>query len=249
VAFVTLNRPSATNALDLTMARELLDVAVHCQPRRDVRAVLLTGAGPAFCAGGDVKAFAAAGADLPEMLATLTTHLHAAITRFARMDAPVIAAVNGVAAGAGMSLACATDVVLAAESARFTMAYTRLGFTPDGSSTFYLPRLVGVRRAQELLLTNRVLSAAEALAWGLVTRVVPDADLPAEAEKLARQLATGPTRAFGGVKRLLLASATTGLETQMEYETGEIVQAGRSADGQEGVAAFAAKRSARFTGA
>jgi 2-(1,2-epoxy-1,2-dihydrophenyl)acetyl-CoA isomerase len=249
VAFLTLNRPNAANALGLTMARELFDAALQCQSRPAVRAVVLTGAGSAFCAGGDVKGFGAAGAELPAMLAQITAHLHAAVARFARMDAPLITAVNGVAAGAGMSLACTGDIVLAAESARFTMAYTRIGLTPDGSSTFYLTRLVGLRRAQELLLTNRLLPAAEALAWGLVTRVVPDAELAAEAAKLARQIAAGPTRAFGGVKRLLLAAATTGLETQMEYETREIVQAGGSADGQEGVAAFAGKRPPRFTGA
>lgn len=249
VAFVTLSRPSAANALDLTMAEELLDATILCHTRRDVRAVLLTGEGSAFCAGGDVKTFAESGTALPELLAQLTTYLHAAVTRLARMDVPVIAAVNGVAAGAGMSLACACDVMLVAASARFTMAYTRLGFAPDGGSTFALARLVGLRRAQELMLTNRVLAAAEALEWGLATRVVPDAELAAEAEKTARQLAAGPTRAFGAVKRLLLASATTTLETQMEHETREIVLTGRSADGQEGVAAFAAKRPPRFTGA
>lgn len=249
VAFVTLSRPSAANALDLTMAKELLDAAIVCHTRRDVRAVLLTGAGSAFCAGGDVKTFAQAGKQLPELLALLTTYLHAAVTRLARMDVPVVAAVNGVAAGAGMSLACAADIMLVGQSARFTMAYTRLGFAPDGGSTFALARLVGLRRAQELMLTNRMLSSAEALEWGLATHVVPDAELAAQAEQTARELAAGPTRAFGAVKRLLLASATTTLETQMEHETREIVLTGRTADGQEGVAAFVDKRAPRFTGA
>lgn len=248
VAQVTLSRPDAANALDLTMARELLDATIQCHTRRDVRAVLLTGAGKAFCAGGDVKRFAEAGAALPELLAELTTYLHASVTRLARMDVPVIAAVNGVAAGAGMSLACAADVMLVAQSARFTVAYTRLGFAPDGGSTFFLARLVGMRRAQELMLENRLLSASEAVEWGLATRVLPDADFAAEAMRYAKQVAAGPTRAFGAVKRLLLSSATSDLEAQMEHETRELVLTGRSADGQEGVAAFAARRPARFTG-
>jgi 2-(1,2-epoxy-1,2-dihydrophenyl)acetyl-CoA isomerase len=249
VARITLNRPEAANALDLAMARDLFEAAIRCDVHGGVRAVVLTGAGRAFSAGGDVKAFAAAAERLPAYLKELTTHLHGAVSRLARMDAPVIAAVNGVAAGAGMSLACAADIVLAAESARFTMAYTRLGFTPDGSSTFFLARLIGLRRAQELLLTNRMLTASEALAWNLVTRVVPDAALSAEADKLARELAAGPTRAFGGVKRLLLAAASNGLETQMELETELITAAARGADGREGPAAFVAKRPPRFVGA
>jgi len=248
VAHITLNRPEAANAIDLTMARELFDAAIRCDAHGDVRAVVLTGAGRAFSAGGDVRAFAAAGERLPAVLKELTAHLHGAVSRLARMNAPVIAAVNGVAAGAGMSLACAADIVLAAESARFTMAYTRLGFTPDGSSTFFLARLIGLRRAQELLFTNRMLTASEALAWNLVTRVVPDADVSAQAEQLARELAAGPTRAFGGVKRLLLAAASTGLETQMELETELIADAACGADGREGPAAFVAKRPPRFIG-
>jgi len=248
VAHITLNRPEAAKAIDLTMARELFDAAIRCDAHGDVRAVVLTGAGRAFSAGGDVRAFAAAGERLPAVLKELTAHLHGAVSRLARMNAPVIAAVNGVAAGAGMSLACAADIVLAAESARFTMAYTRLGFTPDGSSTFFLARLIGLRRAQELLFTNRMLTASEALAWNLVTRVVPDADVSAQAEQLARELAAGPTRAFGGVKRLLLAAASTGLETQMELETELIADAACGADGREGPAAFVAKRPPRFIG-
>ena len=248
VAHITLNRPEAANAIDLTMARELFDAAIRCDAHGDVRAVVLTGAGRAFSAGGDVRAFAAAGERLPAVLKELTAHLHGAVSRLARMNAPVIAAVNGVAAGAGMSLACAADIVLAAESARFTMAYTRLGFTPDGSSTFFLARLIGLRRTQELLFTNRMLTASEALAWNLVTRVVPDADVSAQAEQLARELAAGPTRAFGGVKRLLLAAASTGLETQMELETELIADAACGADGREGPAAFVAKRPPRFIG-
>jgi 2-(1,2-epoxy-1,2-dihydrophenyl)acetyl-CoA isomerase len=164
------------------------------------------------------------------------------------MNAPVVAAVNGVAAGAGMSLVCAADLAIAAESAKFTMAYTRAGLAPDGSSTFFLPRLVGVRRAVELMLTSRMLSAQEALEWGIVSRVVPDAQLPAEAAALASELAAGPTGAFGTVKKLVLASAAASLETQMELEARGIADAGRSADGREGIAAFLEKRAPKFRG-
>jgi 2-(1,2-epoxy-1,2-dihydrophenyl)acetyl-CoA isomerase len=160
----------------------------------------------------------------------------------------VIAAVNGTAAGGGFSLMLGCDLVLAAASATFTMAYTRAGLSPDGSSTFYLARLVGLRRAYEMALTNRVLSAAEALEWGLVTRVVPDAELAKEADALAAQLATGPTVAFGVTKRLLLDGSAESLETQMERESRGIASMLGHRDGQEGVQAFLGKRKPSFSG-
>ncbi len=248
VARITLNRPETHNALNEEMGRELMDVALRCDEDPAVRAVILTGAGRAFCAGGDLKSFAAAGEQLHSHIKDVTTYLHAAISRFARMDAPVIAAVNGVAAGAGLSLTCACDLALAVESARFTMAYTRAGLTPDGSSTYYLPRIVGMRRALELTLTNRTLSAAEALDWGIVNRVVSDGDLLAEAEALAGQLASGATRSLGAAKRLLRSGWTETLETQMTLESYTIADITRTADGREGVAAFAEKRPPHYTG-
>lgn len=249
VAWITLKRPERFNALDQTMSRELCDVANRCGSDRAVRAAVLTGSGEqAFCAGGDVSVFAGRLDELDLLVKEMTTYLHAAVSRFARMPAPLIAAVNGVAAGAGLSLAACCDLAIAAESATFTSAYTRIGLTPDGSSTHFLPRLVGQRRAMELYLTNRVLSAREALDWGLVNRVVPDGDLAAEAIALARQLAEGPTAAYGGVKALLQSAASESLESQMEHETRAIAAAGISNDGREGITAFAEKRAARFTG-
>lgn len=248
VARITLSRPDVGNALDLDAVRELLDVAIRCSEEPAVRAVIVTGAGRMFCVGGDLKSFAAQGDRLPAHLKEVTTYFHAAIARFVRMDAPVIAAVNGPAAGGGMSLACAADLVLAAESARFTMAFTRVGLSPDSGSTWLLPRLVGFRRALELALTNRTLSAQEALAWGLVTRVVPDADLAREADALAAELAAGATRAFGAAKRLFQLGAAGGFETQMEHETQAIADMARSADCREGIAAFLARRVPAFTG-
>ena len=247
IARITLDRPPA-NALDLTMARELAEVALVCDEDPEVRVVVLTGRGKAFCAGGDLASFGAAGERVPTLLKEVTAGLHVAIARFARMRAPVIAAVNGVAAGAGFSLVTACDLAVGAASARFTMAYTRAGLVPDGSSTFFLPRLIGLRRTQELMITNRMLSAAEALEWGVLTRVVPDAELETTVDALAREVAAGPTGALASVKRLLLLSGGDRLEAQMEAETREIADAARRPDGREGIAAFLEKRPPRFVG-
>jgi len=248
VAYITLNRPEAANSINLELAKELMYATMHCIYEPAIRAVVLTGAGSMFCSGGDLKSFSTQGENLPYHLRELTTYLHVAISRLTRMDLPVIAAVNGSAAGAGMPLALACDIVIAAESASFTMAYTRIGLTPDGSSTYFLPRLVGLNRALELVLTNRVLSAQEALEWGMVTRVVPDADLPAQAHALAAQLAAGPTRALGLSKRLLRGSYTETLETQMERESQGIASMAYTTDAGEGITAFLNKRTAAFRG-
>jgi len=184
--------------------------------------------------------------DLPRFLKQMAADLHLAVSRLNRMDAPVIVAVNGTAAGAGFSIALCGDLAIAAESARFTMAYTRAGLTPDGSSTYFLPRLVGLRRAKELTLTNRTLSAAEALDWGLVNRVVPDAEVLPAARALAEELAQGATLAFGRAKRLLDGGLNATLETAMEDEAQAIAAMARTDDGREGIQAFLEKRPARF---
>jgi 2-(1,2-epoxy-1,2-dihydrophenyl)acetyl-CoA isomerase len=163
------------------------------------------------------------------------------------MDAVLITAVNGVAAGAGFSIAVTGDLVLAAESASFTMAYTRAGLSPDGSSSYYLPRLVGIRKTQELMLTNRTLSAADASQWGLVTEVVPDAELADRANQLADQMAATSRQSNGAVKALLLATFKNGIEEQMELEGKLIAAAADSTDGREGVDAFMAKRKPEFS--
>ena len=249
VAQITLNRPEAANALNLDLAQELEEVSLRCNEDPDVRAVLLTGAGKLFCAGGDLKSFAAQKpADLPAFLKRVTLYLHTAMNRFARMRAPLVIAVNGSAGGAGLSLICAGDIVFAGESARFTMSYTRIGLTPDGSSTYYLPRIVGMRRAMDLAMTNRALTAREAEAIGIISRVVPDGDVMTEAGKLADELARGATTALGGVKRLLYASSNNTLSEQMELETELIADCARTADAQEGMAAFIGKRPPKFSG-
>jgi 2-(1,2-epoxy-1,2-dihydrophenyl)acetyl-CoA isomerase len=249
VATITLNRPEAANAMSGDTARELSDAALRCDTDPDIRAVLITGAGKMFCPGGDLNVFRAHQDHLHTYVKEMATYLHTGISRLRRMDAPIVAAVNGVAAGAGMSLALACDIVLAGESTRFMMAYTRAGLTPDGSATYSLPRIVGLKRAVELTLTNRMLTAQEALDWGIVARVVPDDMLLDEARKLAGQLAAGPTAAFGTAKRLLQDGWTETLETQMEMEGRAISDSARTADALEGITAFLEKRKPRFKGA
>jgi 2-(1,2-epoxy-1,2-dihydrophenyl)acetyl-CoA isomerase len=246
VARITLDRPDAANALNLTLARELAQAALICDNDKSVKVVLLTGTGRMFCAGGDLKAFVAFGDQAGAKIKELADELHKAISLFARMPAVVVIAVNGIAAGAGFSLAVTGDYVLAAESAKFTMAYTRTGLSPDGSSTYFMPRLIGLRRTQELMLTNRTLSAREALDWGLVTRVVPDESLQEEALAIATQLAAGPGGAHSSIKKLLLGALRNGLEEQMELEGRDIASAAVSDDGAEGIRAFVEKRKPRF---
>ncbi|MCB2100631.1 MAG: enoyl-CoA hydratase/isomerase family protein [Rhodobacterales bacterium] len=248
VARITLNRPQVANGLDLALAQDLYHAALAADEDPAVRAILLGGAGKMFCGGGDLATFAAQGEALSGYLKEVTTLLHAAVSRFAWTDAPVVAAVQGAAAGAGFSLALGADLVVAADNAKFVLAYTKAGLTPDGSSTYYLSRSVGLHRAKELALTNRVLSAEEARDWGIVCRVVPAEELDAAALALATELAQGPTRAFGGAKRLIMKGATAELESQMERESRGIAHMSRSADAREGMDAFLNKRKPTFTG-
>ncbi|HUC05360.1 MAG TPA: enoyl-CoA hydratase/isomerase family protein [Acidimicrobiales bacterium] len=248
VATVTFARPGSLNALNPRMADELFEVAVRCDLDPDVRAVVVTGSGKAFMSGGDLGAFAEAGDGRDALIMHMASRLHGAISHFNRMDAPVIAAVNGVAAGAGMSLALSLDLAVAARSARFVMAYTRAGLAPDGGSSYFLPRLVGLRRAQELVLTNRELSADEAEFWGIVNEVVDDEHLGERVDRLARHLASGPTRTLGVAKRLMREGVDETLESQMEKEGREIAASSVRPDGVEGIEAFLAKRPPKFAG-
>jgi 2-(1,2-epoxy-1,2-dihydrophenyl)acetyl-CoA isomerase len=245
VGRITLDRPQSANSLNSSLSAELMDAVVRCEDDPDVRALIITGAGPRFfCTGADLKGFYSGEPELKSRVSIF----HVVLSRLARADFPVIAAVNGVAAGAGMGLACACDLVVAAESARFTMAYSKIGLSPDGSTTYFLPRRVGIGRALELALLNRTLSASEALDWGIVNRVVADDTLAAEVHALAAQLAAGPTAAYGAAKRLMHAGWNETLESQIESELRSITKTARSDDAREAIAAFAAKRPPVFHG-
>ena len=248
IARIVLDRPETGHAINRTFALEFMEAALRTSTDPAVRCCLLTATGDMFGFGGDLKYFSGQTEQIEYRLIELTALVHQGIQRLRHMDAPVIIAVNGMAAGGGFSMTLFGDIVLAARSARFTMAYTRAGLSPDASSSYFLPRLVGLRRAQELILTNRVLDAGEALDWGLVTRVVDDDALADEADALARSIAAGPTRAYGAVKRLLGRSFEQSLEVQLEEESRHIGAMAATADGREGLDAFLAKRRPTFRG-
>jgi 2-(1,2-epoxy-1,2-dihydrophenyl)acetyl-CoA isomerase len=248
VATITLSRAEAYNALNLALGRDLFHATLEADEDRAVRCIVVTGAGKAFCAGGDVKDFHDSAERVGVLIKELTTYLHGAVSRLCRAAKPVVMAVNGIAAGGGMSLALAGDLVVAAESAKFAMAYSRIAASPDGSSSYFLPRMIGLRRALELHFTNRVLSAREAMDWGLVNRVHPDAEFPSAVSALATELAQGPTLAFGRAKLLFHQSTQESLETQMELEAQAIAACGQTEDFKNGVAAFAGKQTPSFRG-
>ena len=247
VATLTLNRPAQMNTIDLSMAKALYDASLSLTDHPTVRALIITGAGEkAFCAGGDLAAFNRHGDAVGAHLHEVTHYLHGAISRFARATLPAITAVNGVTAGGGLAFLGFPQLVLAADSARFVSAYTKAGLSPDGSSTWYLPRLIGVRRAQEFIFMNRMLTAEEAVKWGLVNKSVKASDLMDEAGSAAELLAAGPRMAYGRIKDLLNNSLTTPLETQMEHEARFLTRSAQSPDGQAGIKAFLTKSEPRF---
>ncbi|MFD0916957.1 enoyl-CoA hydratase/isomerase family protein [Pseudahrensia aquimaris] len=248
VAIITLNRPEDANALTQKLAEELFDASVICQTDDAIRAVVITGAGKLFCGGGDLKEFDQNMHRGEAHLIHVATILHAALIRFAKMDAPVIMAVNGTAGGGGFSVALAGDFVIAADHAKFVSAYTASSLTPDGSSTYFLAKHVGLLRAKELMLTNRVLTAHEAQEWGIVNRVVDASELMDEAIKLAQQFANGPTKAYGGTKRLLLTAYSDTMETQLDKEAQSIGSMMNTVDGPHGVSSFLNKQKPKFTG-
>lgn len=247
VAIVTLDRPDNANVLHLEMGRALRETARQLEQDSSVRAVVLTGAGKHFCFGGDLRGMVTGGADVEPYLRELTDDLHAAIVSFVHLEAPVIAAVAGTAAGAGVGLVAMADLAVAGESSRFSLAYTGVALTPDGSTSFFLPRLVGRKRAMELLLTPRAFTAAEALEWGFVNRVVADAEVRAVAMQWAGQFAGGPRHAFAKTKRLLAPSRQE-LEFHLALEGRTIAAQAASAEGAEGIRAFLEKRRANFPG-
>ncbi|MDA0159379.1 enoyl-CoA hydratase-related protein [Solirubrobacter ginsenosidimutans] len=246
VAYLTLNRPEAGNALNPAVIHAFRDAAESLDERDDVGAVLFTGAGKNFSVGGDLQFMHDAGDDVADAVYGLATTMHAGILALAELDAPVISVVRGAAAGGGMSLAIAADLVLAAETAHFTVAYTAIGFSMDGGASWTLPRIVGHRKATELALLNERLSSARAAELGLVTRVLADDALEAEADALAQRLANGPIGAHGAIKRLLRFSSTSPFGQQLEDEARTIAGLSAAPDGREGVLAFLDKRAPHF---
>ena len=253
VGIITLDRPEARNALTLEMVAEIGEAIEACK-RPDVRAVLLTGTGGAFCSGADVKNFveilSAGGPEgLADHIRTLADSLHTKVVLgFRRLEKPVVAGINGVAAGAGFSLILGCDLRVAANGARFLMAYANIGATADGGSTYLLPRLVGSGRAMEAYLASQPISAQAALEMGLVNQVVPDEELHRHAMETAVRLAQGPTLAYGRVKALFDNSWDTGIAAQLDAETEAFSNSSLTADFQEGIKAFTERRQARFGG-
>lgn len=249
VAHLHLNRPESANGLDIPTLQDLHAALMRCHGERRARVVLLTGSGANFCAGGDVHTFATKGDELPEYIRQATIYLQAAISAMIHLDAPVIAAVQGFAAGGGgMGLVCAADMVIAAESAKFLAGATRVAMAPDAGLSVTLPRLVGPRKAAEMLLMNPVIKAPEALALGLINQVVADAELQDAAMACAQRMAEGAPRALAATKRLLWAGMGLGIDAAMPEESRTVAALCRTADVREGLAAVIEKRAAQFEG-
>jgi 2-(1,2-epoxy-1,2-dihydrophenyl)acetyl-CoA isomerase len=246
VQTITLNRPDALNSFNASMKRELLEVLKAAARDTDVRCLILTGAGRAFSAGQDLKERQAPGA--ADLADELREHYNPIVRGLRRLEKPVIAAVNGVAAGAGCSLAIACDIIIAADNARFIEVFAKVGLVPDTGSTWFLPRLIGYARAAEMVFTAEPVDASTAERIGLVNRVVPSERLMPEARALAEQLAAAPPLALALAKRALNRALESDLDSALDHEAQLQGIAGRSQDHAEGVAAFIEKRPPRFTG-
>ena len=249
LARLRLNRPEASNGLDVTLLRALHEALIRCHGEPRLRALLLTGEGRHFCAGGDVKTFASKGERLPDYLREATAWLQISASALMRLPAPVVTAVQGFAAGGGgFGLVCASDIVIAAESAKFLLGATRVGMAPDAGGSVTLAQLVGLRKAMEIALLNPTIGAAEALAIGLVTRVVPDEALLDEALAVGHALAASPTAALAATKRLIWDGLGATVEARLPEEARTVSELSGTADAREGLAAVIEKRAPRFVG-
>lgn len=248
IAHVTFNQPERGNPMDLRFNTELSRIATECDETPGVRCVLIDAAGKYFGVGADLKTMNRDRARLPVFIKNATVGLHSALSRFARMDAPVVVSVHSLAVGGFVALCAAADFCVAARSARFYAAYTGIGLLCDGGGSTFIPRRVGTRRAAEFLLRNQTWSAEQALDAGLISHLVEDDALNAASWALARELAAGPTRAFGEIKNLLLSTWEQPIEAQMELEARAMSRVTRTEDGWNGVCEMAARRKPRFIG-
>jgi 2-(1,2-epoxy-1,2-dihydrophenyl)acetyl-CoA isomerase len=249
LAHIALSRPDRGNPIDGDFCREFNLCMAELSERDDVRAVLISARGRLFSVGGDLGALASRGATLPIIIKSWTAELHAAIVRMVRMRAPVVVAVQGNVAGGSVSLMAAGDLVVMGKSVRITSAFAKIGFTPDSGSTTTITRRIGIARARRFFLLAETMDADAALASGMVDFVVSDDVVVAEAERIARELAAGPTEAYGGIKRLFLETANRSIESQLEDEAQTLAAISRTADAQEGMRAFKEKRKPKFAGA
>lgn len=249
VLTLTLNRPEKLNAFNPDLHQALRQGIERAADQAEVRAVILTGSGRGFCAGQDLsERDVSAGAAPIDLSVSLGSHYNPLVRRLRALPKPIVCAVNGVAAGAGANIALACDLVIAARSARFVQSFSRIGLVPDSGGTYFLPRLVGTARAMGLALLGDSLSAEQAQQWGLIWKVVDDERLGEEANALARQLAQGPTKGYGLLKKALYASSGNSLDAQLDLERDLQREAGLSDDYREGVTAFKEKREPRFSG-
>jgi len=249
VAYITLNRPDAMNALNHELMSELIEALENCRENKTVRAVVISGAGKAFCAGGDVKWMVSArNENWKSDFDSLINGLNKAILLIRDMEKPVIAAVNGFASGAGFSLALACDIRVISENAKFNQAYVNLGLTPDGGSTYFLTLMLGPARAMDLIFTGRVIDSKETLALGLASELIPAGSFDERVKQLARQVAGGPSIAFEQAKMLINEAHRRTLEAQLDLERESIVSASLSNDFEEGLKAFTEKRKPVFKG-
>jgi 2-(1,2-epoxy-1,2-dihydrophenyl)acetyl-CoA isomerase len=249
LARLRLCRPEARNAIDREMALALGEAVARCAGRTDVRAVLIDAEGEHFTVGGDLEHLAGVGGHLSSEFHLMIGSYHAALSQLAGMDAPVVSAVQGAAAGGGLGLLWCADVVIAGDDLKLASGFARLGLSGDGGSSWAVPRLAGPTRAWEFLVEGRVLGAEEALEWGLIGEVVPAGRLAEHAEARARRLAAGPTRAYARLRRLMARSASVTWEEHLAAEVRAMGELAHTADAGEGVGAFAERRTPRFSGA